>query len=65
MITIRKSIFLVTNEDFNRHAKRQKKIMTLQEFNQCVDQFSDGVYRFILKNLKDEEKATSSGRQIS
>ncbi len=31
--------------------------MTVQEFNQCVDQFSDGVYRFILKNLKDEEKA--------
>jgi len=31
--------------------------MTVQEFNQCVDQFSDGVFRFIIKNLKDEEKA--------
>ena len=31
--------------------------MTVQEYNQCVEQFSDGVYRFILKNLKDEEKA--------
>ena len=31
--------------------------MTVQEYNQCVEQFSDGVYRFILKNLKDEEKS--------
>lgn len=31
--------------------------MTVEEFNQCVDDFSDNVYRFILKNLKDEDKA--------
>ncbi|MFW5892264.1 MAG: RNA polymerase sigma factor [Bacteroidota bacterium] len=31
--------------------------MTTQEYNQCVDQFADGVYRFILKNIKDEYKA--------
>lgn len=31
--------------------------MTVQEFNQCVDKFSDGVYRFILKNIKNEDKA--------
>jgi RNA polymerase sigma-70 factor (ECF subfamily) len=31
--------------------------MTVAEFNQCVDQHSDGVYRFILKNIKDEEAA--------
>jgi RNA polymerase sigma-70 factor (ECF subfamily) len=31
--------------------------MTVQEYNKCVDQFSDNVYRFILKNMKDEEKA--------
>ncbi|MEI6122041.1 MAG: RNA polymerase sigma factor [Bacteroidota bacterium] len=31
--------------------------MTVNEYNQCVDNFSDGVYRFILKNIKDEEKA--------
>lgn len=31
--------------------------MTVQEYNQCVDQFSDNVYRFILKNMKDEDKA--------
>ncbi|MEI6823192.1 MAG: RNA polymerase sigma factor [Bacteroidota bacterium] len=31
--------------------------MTNTEYNRCVDDFSDGVYRFILKNIKDEDKA--------
>ena len=31
--------------------------MTINEYNSCVDQHADNVYRFILKNLKDEEKA--------
>ncbi len=31
--------------------------MTKQEYNSCVDEFSDGVYRFILKNIKDVDKA--------
>lgn len=31
--------------------------MTLEEYNSCVDLHSDGVYRFILKNIKDKEKA--------
>jgi len=31
--------------------------MTVEEFNQAVNQFSDGVYRFVLKNIKDEDKA--------
>ena len=31
--------------------------MTTSEYNKCVDDFSDGVYRFILKNIKDEDKA--------
>jgi RNA polymerase sigma-70 factor (ECF subfamily) len=31
--------------------------MTAAEYNKCVDLFADGVYRFILKNLKDEENA--------
>jgi len=31
--------------------------MTVTEYNQCVDQHSDGVYRFILKNIRDEEAA--------
>lgn len=29
--------------------------MTISEYNSCVDDFSDGVYRFILKNLKETE----------
>ena len=31
--------------------------MDVKEFNQCVDLYSDRVYRFILKNIRDEEKA--------
>ena len=31
--------------------------MTVKEYNQAVELYSDGVYRFILKNLKDEERA--------
>lgn len=31
--------------------------MTTTEFNKCVDEHADGLYRFILKNIKDEEEA--------
>jgi RNA polymerase sigma factor (sigma-70 family) len=31
--------------------------MTINEYNKCVDQHADGLYRFILKNIKDKEKA--------
>ncbi len=31
--------------------------MTTQEYNNCVDEHADGVYRFVLKNLRDEEMA--------
>ena len=31
--------------------------MTTAQYNQCVDAFADGVYRFILKNIRDEDKA--------
>jgi RNA polymerase sigma factor (sigma-70 family) len=31
--------------------------MTVSEYNKSVDQFSDNVYRFILKNAKDEAVA--------
>lgn len=31
--------------------------MTVIEYNQCVDNYADGVYRFILKSLKDDEWA--------
>jgi RNA polymerase sigma-70 factor (ECF subfamily) len=31
--------------------------MTADEFNSCVDLYADNLYRFILKNVKDHEKA--------
>ena len=31
--------------------------MTVDEFNQCVDLYADNLYRFILKNVKDKDKA--------
>lgn len=31
--------------------------MTVSEYNICVDKYSDGIYRFILKNIKDSDKA--------
>ena len=31
--------------------------MTVQEFNNCVDLYSDGVYRFIVKNIGHEADA--------
>ena len=31
--------------------------MTVEEYNKSVDLYSDGIYRFILKNIKDEDEA--------
>jgi len=31
--------------------------MTVKEYNQSVEQYSDNIYRFVLKNIKDTEKA--------
>ncbi len=31
--------------------------MTTRQYNQCVDEHADGLFRFILKNIKDEEAA--------
>lgn len=31
--------------------------MTASEYNRCVDDFADGVYRFVLKNIRDSEAA--------
>lgn len=31
--------------------------MTVNEFNSCVDLYADSLYRFILKNIKDSDKA--------
>ncbi len=32
--------------------------MTEKEYNLCVEKHADNVYRFILKNIKDEDKAS-------
>ena len=31
--------------------------MTVSEYNSCVDQYSDNLFRFIVKNIRNEEKA--------
>ena len=31
--------------------------MNVNDYNRCVDEHSDGLYRFLLKNIKDEEVA--------
>jgi len=31
--------------------------MTVSEYNQCVRQFSDNLFRFLVKNIRDQEKA--------
>ena len=31
--------------------------MTISQFNECVDKYADSLYRFILKNIRDEHKA--------
>ena len=32
--------------------------MTVNEYNACVNQFSDGVYRFVLKHIKCNDRAS-------
>jgi RNA polymerase sigma factor (sigma-70 family) len=32
-------------------------LMTVSDYNSCVDQHSDGLYRFILKHIKDSDTA--------
>jgi RNA polymerase sigma-70 factor (ECF subfamily) len=31
--------------------------MTVEEYNNCVDENADGIYRFILKNIRDKDAA--------
>lgn len=31
--------------------------MTISEYNKCVDEFSDGIYRFLLKNMREDALA--------
>lgn len=38
--------------------------MTVAEYNQSVDLFSDNIYRFVLKNLKDNEGAKDIVQEV-
>lgn len=51
------SLLPVTFRQLNRPIPESGISMTVAEYNKSVDDHSDGVYRFILKNLKNEEKA--------
>jgi DNA-directed RNA polymerase specialized sigma24 family protein len=31
--------------------------MTTADYNKCVDLYSDGLYRFLMKNVNDRDKA--------
>lgn len=31
--------------------------MTIEEYNNCVREYADNVYRFVLKNIRDEDRA--------
>ena len=33
------------------------RVMTVADYNRSVDQFADPVFRFVLKNIQDEEKS--------
>ena len=54
----RRSLSSVTNSSLNCSCvpKRPWK-MTVSDYNTAVTQFADGLYRFVLKNLKDEDEA--------
>ena len=43
---------LVTNLHFLRHL-----FVTIDEYNQCVDDFADALYRFARKSVNDSEMA--------
>ena len=32
--------------------------MTVEDYNNCVEEHADGLYRFILKNIRNEDKAS-------
>ena len=49
--------FSVTLFPFIRPTSESGFCMTIAEYNQSVDDFSDGIYRFILKNIKNHEMA--------
>jgi hypothetical protein len=54
-ITPLKTYYLYSTNDYYLYHTRL--FMTEKEYNECVTQYADNVYRFILKNLRHEEDA--------
>ena len=52
--------FFNTAVTFNNLSSSHNKLtslMTVVEYNQSVDNYSDNIYRFVLKSIRDEDKA--------
>src|SRR5688572_2212121 len=47
--------YYLYNRQFDVNFKLDLLLMTDKEYNQCVTEYADNVYRFILKNLRHEE----------
>lgn len=47
----------VTFRVVNRHTIELRNSMNVDQYNKSVDSYCDNLYRFILKNIKDEDKA--------
>lgn len=54
----------VTNLLFSRHSYANEPFMTVSEFNDAVDAYSDGLYRFALKMTENEEEARDIVQEV-
>ena len=53
------SLFAVTFWQYVRLIGANKQdLMTVEEYNRAVDKYADNLYRFVLKNLKDEHMSS-------
>ncbi len=51
-------IFILTNRDTGSMQETVQYLKDLGiEYNKCVTEYADAVYRFILKNIRDEDRA--------
>lgn len=59
-INYKKFVIIVTFQTLNspnNYRLNQSRQMTTAEYNTCVSKYADGAYRFILKNIGDQERA--------
>lgn len=58
MVRVKYFYLAVTLCKLRRHTHQiSPYTLTRSEFNKCVDMYSDGIYRFVLKNMRDEDNA--------